>query len=99
MTALVPTEHARMRIAQRGVSLADAELIILVGTEVSDGYLVRRQDYQRVEKELKGFLDRLRRLQGKRLVIANGLIVTVYHASPRRERRLLRNVYEFDLTE
>jgi hypothetical protein len=85
--------------AQRGVSLADAELIILVGTEVSDGYLVRRQDYQRVERELKGFLDRVRRLQGKRLVSANGRIVTVYHASPRRERRLLRNAYECDLTE
>ena len=88
-----------MRAAQRGVTLPDAELITLIGTEVSDGYLVRTQDYQRVEHELKRFLDRVRRLRGKRLVIANGQILTVYHASPRHERRLLHNAYERDLSE
>jgi hypothetical protein len=99
MTGLVLSDHATVRMAQRSVSLPDAELITLIGTEVTDGYLVRAQDCQQIEMNLKRFLDRVRRLQGKRLVVAEGRIVTAYQASRRNERRLLRNAHERDLSE
>jgi hypothetical protein len=99
MNGLVLSGHANMRMAQRGISLTDAELITLIGAEVSDGYLVRAQDCQQIEMQLKRLLGRVRRLQGKRLVVADGRIVTAYQASQRNQRRLLRNARERNLGE
>jgi hypothetical protein len=99
MIGLMVTQHAALRMAQRGIAMKDAELIALVGTKIDDGYLVLSKDCQEVERELKGLLERVRRLRGKRLVIADGRIVTAYHSSRRQERRLLRHSYECDLSE
>jgi hypothetical protein len=97
MTTLIFTHHAAVRMAQRGIPLRDAELIALIGTEVDDGYLVRAKDCQRVEREIKLLLGRIKRLQGKQLVTSEGRIVTAFHASPRQEARLLRDAPECDL--
>jgi hypothetical protein len=91
------TRHAAMRLAQRSIKLKDADLIALVGTQVEDGYLVRAKDYQEIETELKRLLQRLRRIVGKRLIVADGQVVTAYHASRRYHRRLLRSAYQSDL--
>ena len=96
MTTLSLTRHAAMRLAQRSIKLKDADLIKLVGTHVEGGYLVRAKDYQEIETELKRLLQRLRRIVGKRLVVADGQVVTAYHASRRYHRRLLRSVYQSD---
>jgi hypothetical protein len=97
VTSLILTGHAAMRMAQRSIKFKDAELIALIGTEVEDEYLVRVKDYQEVETHLKRLLDRLRRIVGKRLVVADGRIVTGYHASTTTQRRLLRNAQASDL--
>jgi hypothetical protein len=97
VTMLSLTRHAAMRLAQRSIKLKDADLIALVGTQVEDGYLVRAKDYQEIETELKRLLQRLRRIVGKRLIIADGQVVTAYHASRRYHRRLLRSTYQSDL--
>ena len=97
MTALMLTDHASVRMAQRGIALKDADLIVLIGTEVDDGYLVRAQDRQRIEQELKKLMNRIRRLQGKRLVIAENRVVTAYHATRRQGQRLLRRAHQSDL--
>jgi hypothetical protein len=88
---MIMTKHATTRMAQRGIQLKDAELIELIGTPVNDGYLVRAKDYQAAEREIKELLARMRRLQGKRLVTAEGRVLTAFHASRREERRLLRH--------
>jgi hypothetical protein len=97
MSALVLTSHAAARMAQRSINMKDADLIALIGTEVEDGYLVPAKDCQRIEKELKRFLERVRRLCGKRLVVSNGQILTAYHASRMYQRQLLRKAHECDL--
>ena len=99
MTTLTLTDHAAVRMAQRGIPLTDAEMITLIGTEVDDGYLVRARNCQQAEKVLKRLLERVRRLQAKRLVVVNGRIVTAFHASRRQERRLLRHARECGLTD
>jgi hypothetical protein len=99
MSTLMLTSHAAVRMAQRSIKMKDPDLIALIGTEVDDGYLVLARDYLKIEKELKKFLERLRRVCGKRLVVANGQIVTAYHASRRYQRRLLRDAHERDLPE
>jgi len=92
MSAL--TEHALIRMAQRGIKIEDAELIELVGSEVEDGFIVLDRDYRRLEVDVRKLLDAVRRVRGKRLVVAGGCVVTAYYPSKRRHRRLLRNTYE-----
>lgn len=84
------TKHALARMAQRAISSADIDLIMLIGTEVEDGYLVRGKDRQAAERQLKQLLDQVRRLEGKRAVVADSRVVTAYHACPAKERNLLR---------
>jgi hypothetical protein len=90
------SKHAAVRMAQRGIMPKDSELIVLIGTQVDDGYLVRDKDYQEVEHALKRFLKRVRRIVGKRLIISNGCIVTAYHSSKKQQRRLLRQARDGD---
>ena len=89
MGTLTLTNHATVRMAQRGIVQKDSELIALFGTEVDDGYCVREHDYQEVEHALKRFLQRLRRVVGKRLIVQGNRVVTAYHPSKKYRRRLL----------
>ena len=82
-----------------GIISKDSDLIALIGTQVDDGYLVREQDYQEVEHAMKRFLQRLRRVVGKRLVVQDNRVVTAYHSSTRHERRLLRRAREDNLVD
>jgi hypothetical protein len=86
-------------MAQRGIRIRDAELIALIGTEVEDGYLVHAKEYWAIEREIRGLLGRLRRLVGKRLIVADGRIVTAFHVSRRQERRLMRQAREHNLRD
>lgn len=97
MSELIVTRHAAMRMAQRSITLRDADVIAMIGTKVDDGYLLRGKDCQEAEHAIKKVLDRIWRLQGKRLVVADGRIVTAFHASRPQQRRLLRNAQERDL--
>jgi hypothetical protein len=58
-----------------------SKLIVLIGTEIDDGYVVLERDYQEVERGLKRLPQRLRRVVGKRVIVRNGLVVTAYHPS------------------
>lgn len=91
MTALSISTHAFTRMAQRGIQPDDVDLILALGTEVDDGVLVRRKDVAVIEREMKALLKRLRRIEGKRLVVANGLLVTAFHATEREQSRLLKS--------
>lgn len=84
------TQHAILRMSQRGIRLDDLELAEFIGTEVEGGCFVTRRDVQNVERVVKKFLDRVRRLEGKRVVKPGDVVVTAYHATRGKERRLLR---------
>jgi hypothetical protein len=78
-------------MAQRGVDSNDIELIVEIGTEVDDGcYFVREKDWQELERQLKRFIDRGRRLVGRIAVTSDGRLITAYPVHPAKERRLLR---------
>jgi hypothetical protein len=86
MKALLTTPHGALRMAQRGISASDVELMQLIGTEVEGGYLVREKDVELVDHELKRFCNRIRKLVGKRLVLNSSTVVTAYHANQRTLR-------------
>ena len=94
MSALHPTMHAMMRMAQRGITISDADLIQSFGSEVEGGYLFREKDFAAVEHDLKRLRDRTRRLVGKRVVLDGNVIITAYHATGSKAGRLLRRVPE-----
>jgi len=90
MTALQLTHHGIVRMAQRGISNRDIDLITLIGSEVDDGYLVLNKDCQAVIRKLKKLINHVQRLNGKRVVVVDGRIVTAFHANRAEEKRILR---------
>jgi hypothetical protein len=95
MMPVDPTRHAMTRLAQRGFSPGDIEMIIEIGTEVGNGcYLMRERDWQEIERRLKRFIDRGRRLVGKYVVTSGDRLITAYHPHSVKERRLLRRAEE-----
>jgi hypothetical protein len=90
MTDLGFSDHAVVRMAQRAILPNDVDLILAIGTEVEDGVFVRRKDVQLFEHAVRGILKRLKKLEGKRLVVTNGCLVTAFHACPREQHRLMR---------
>ena len=91
MTSEGLTQHALMRMAQRGFKGEDTDLIMYMGTEVEGGYFVREKDFQALDLKLKQLRDHARRLVGKRLVVEGERVVTAYHARRTKGRCLLRH--------
>ena len=91
MTDLAVTKHARKRLAQRSMGQIDIDLILRIGTEVEGGLLVRRKDFEAFAVSMQATVEHARRLVGKRVVIADGHLVTAYHATRSDERKLLRS--------
>jgi hypothetical protein len=92
------SDHALLRLAQRGIPTSDVELLMTLGTEVEGGYLILDRDLLAAEKQLKRTLTDLRRLRGKRLVLQHGTLITAYHASRRKRKSLLRNAEEREVS-
>lgn len=80
------TKHAAQRSRQRGLRVGDLQLIRDYGTETSSGYLLCRRDVERA----RAVAQRLERLEGKFLAADGDAAITVYHATERQQRRLLR---------
>jgi len=85
------TSHAAVRIAQRGIAGNDLDLITWLGTEVEGGYFLRHKDFATFDRALKDLRQRARRLVGKRVVVEGERVITAYHATSGKQRRLLRS--------
>lgn len=90
MNDLAITAHARTRLSQRAMRTVDIDVILQIGTEVEGGLLVRKKDFESFAASLQARIEQARRLVGKRVVIADGHLVTAYHSSRSDERRLLK---------
>ena len=90
MTASNLTQHAVVRLSQRGIRPGDMEILDLLGTDVEGGSILLRKDAQAFEREAKKAIARVWRLVGKRSVSEGGTVITAYHATHAKERRLLR---------
>jgi hypothetical protein len=89
---LTLTHHAQSRIRQRGLRESDIAMIVAAGTAVdADSLLLLAQDVDREIRRRKQEISALERLRGCRVVIAGETVVTVYRASAKTEKRLLRH--------
>ena len=85
------TNHARTRMAQRSIRERDTDLILRIGTLIdAESVYVLDKDVDREVRLLKQKIDALERLRGIRAVLAANTVVTIYRASPKTEKRLLR---------
>jgi len=88
------TSHGEERANQRGFRRQDIELIRRCGTPVADRkaevYVLRNKDVEQEISARKKEIQRLERMRGCKLVIADNQLVTVHHTSRKHEKTLLR---------
>lgn len=84
------SRHIRKCLQQRGMRNSDANLICHYGTQVGDGFLLRRRDVAVATSELKRAIIELERLEGRLVIIRGDLGVTAYKASLNTQKRCLR---------
>ena len=89
MTGIALTSHAEKRLQQRGMRIADVKLIMQYGTEVADGYLLRRKDVAKAMSNLKKVMTRLEHLEGRVVIEEDQHVITAYKTCRKKQRRLL----------
>ena len=89
------TQHASVRIRQRGLRERDIQIIVDYGTPVDDdSVLLLNQDVEREVRKRKREIAMLERLRGYRVVVAGEeKVVTVYRPVRKIEKRLLRGTH------
>ena len=84
------SDHAQQRLQQRGLTGSDIDLILAHGTETRDGYFLRRADVEEATKRLQKLIDWIIRLEGKYVVVEGDTVITAYHPSKKKQKRVLR---------
>jgi hypothetical protein len=85
------TNHAEVRANQRGIRLKDIPLILLFGTEASDGRIcITKKDIQDTQNSQLKIGKRLTQLEGKCVVADGETIITTYHANKKQRQRMFR---------
>ncbi len=87
------SNHARKRLQQRAMNSGDVEAIMMYGTQVPGGYLLRARDVNEALLELKGQIIMLERLKGRVVIADRQTVITAYPASRRKQKRLLNASY------
>ena len=92
MSAIIVSQHAAVRMRQRGVRLADVELVLGCASAIGDDVLfLSSKDADREISRRKREIEALQRLRGQKLVVVDDTIVTCYRSCRRDQKRLLRN--------
>lgn len=85
------SQHAAIRARQRGLRERDIDVIIQTGSTLdAESIFLRNRDVEREIREHKQAITALERLRGWRVVVAGETVVTVYRASRKTEKRLVR---------
>jgi len=88
------SQHARTRVQQRGFYENDPEIIYKIGTLVDDSMLLTNKDVDHAIREHKREIEILERLRGCRVVVGeSGNVITIYNASRKTQKRLLRGTH------
>ncbi len=84
MTSIAITGHGEARMSQRCICRSDLDTLIAHGTGISpDRFMLMKQDAARLIWGLKKQIATLERSTGKQAVVADGLLITVYHGQSR----------------
>ena len=82
------TNHARIRIRQRGFCEKDMSILLQYGSRMESGVLMLTDhDVRREVNAMRTQIIKLERLRGTIAVIADGRVITVYRATRRLRPR------------
>ena len=85
------TSHAAARSQQRSLRLADLDVVLEQGTLLRDGSVfLSEKDVEAAIAARTAEITQLQRLRNTRVVLAADRIVTVYKATVKTQRRLVR---------
>lgn len=88
------SEHALVRVRQRGLREDDVRAIMETGTAVDDDSLfLLGRDVDREVRRRKAEIATLERLRGCRVVVAGETVVTVYRPSRDTEKKILHGYH------
>ncbi len=87
--ALPLTNHARVRMRQRGYRGFDIQLVLRYGTESREAVVLTHSDVERGVRLLKREIAALERLNGTAIVTSGEVVQTVYRPGKRRMRKFL----------
>ncbi|MCH7710182.1 MAG: DUF4258 domain-containing protein [Proteobacteria bacterium] len=83
--------HAQRRMQQRGIRKDDVDLLRRCGTCLDDQSLfLRKQDVAREISKRKKEIQALERLSGCKVVLSGDVVLTVYHATRKHQKALIR---------
>ena len=86
------TRHAAVRMRQRGLRDDDMSLLLRAASQVSpDVYMLTERDTAREIARRKSEIQSLERLNGCKVVVEQGCIVTCYHAGKKNRKKTLRH--------
>lgn len=85
------SNHAVQRMQQRGVRERDIDLLVCCGTQIDEAsILLSDKDAVREIERRKQEIRSLERLRGCKVVIAEGVVVTCYHATGKHLKKVRR---------
>ena len=82
MTRLHLSNHAEIRMRQRGFRISDIDLVFNGATRVTDdAYFMSDHDAAREIALRKREIQQIERLRGSKIIVAGGSVITLYHAA------------------
>jgi hypothetical protein len=97
MSNLAVTNHARIRSAQRNIPLTDLDIVVMIGSEVENGFYIRDADCEALEQVLRATLKKLTKWRGAQLIVKDGAVVTTYRPTREQEKKMLRSAHDHGL--
>ena len=84
ISKMVLTNHAQKRSQQRVITKTDIDLILKYGkSNYKQGGAVeigiKKKDKNKIVKNLKQLINKIDKIQDKRVLMIDGVIITVYH--------------------
>ncbi|AZO72164.1 MAG: DUF4258 domain-containing protein [Mesorhizobium sp.] len=83
------SDHAHLRMRQRGIRPAEVQFVIENGTETAHGFLLSEHDFEKIEAEAKHQIDLAQRLRGVFVPVSGKIVKTVFKSSRKQQRRFL----------
>lgn len=92
MLDLQSSVHGRARMQQRGYRDEDVNLILGLATHIADdAFMLTAQDAEREIARRRREIQQLERLSGSKIIVAGGMLITLYHVARKSKRTKIGN--------
>lgn len=83
------SQHAEVRLRQRGYRDRDVEVVLAHGTSLNEATVLTDEDVARAISAKKREIHDLERLRGTAVILADGVVASIYRPDRRRLRRFM----------